>query len=217
MNYHRILSQIALVAGTLLFSVGLQTFAAATWSEPTALPPNANAEAPLNTGIDGQIKSGNLQVNALGIQGLGNAFLIPNGNVGIGTTNPQYRFAVGNQNNPFQVSDSGDVLVNGGSDGLWALYYPDASRGALTINPGGFGVHSNLQVDGNATINGTIRGASYGFGGMYSEYYDTWCGQAPSHANPFTGGCSCPSGFNDYLVAGGGGSNIETRIHMCVR
>ncbi len=98
MSLRRILSQIALIIGTLLFSLGLQTYAQ-TWTAPTASPPASNAYAPITTGPSGQIKSGNLQVNALGIQGTGNAFLVPYGNVGIGTVSPNYRLdVVGNVN-----------------------------------------------------------------------------------------------------------------------
>jgi hypothetical protein len=74
-----------IVVGIVL-GVSLQFVMA--WVEPTLAPPDGNVGAPINTGVDGQAKSGNLQINALGIAGAGNALLIPSGNVGIGTENP---------------------------------------------------------------------------------------------------------------------------------
>ncbi len=58
-SYHRILSQIALVAGALLFSAAAQTFAA-SWTPPPAAPPQADAYAPLNTGPALQTKAGDI-------------------------------------------------------------------------------------------------------------------------------------------------------------
>ena len=49
--------------------------------------------------------------------------------------------------------------------------------------------NEKLDVVGNSTISGTIRGATYGFGGMYNSQ------NCSAYGNPFTGGCSCPSGF----------------------
>ena len=83
MNFRRILSQTALVAGALLFSVGVQTFAAFT--APTTAPPGADAYAPLHTGSDAQSKVGGLLLNTGGAT---NGLIVQFGNVGIGTTNP---------------------------------------------------------------------------------------------------------------------------------
>src|SRR3989344_3231654 len=65
MNYRRILSQVALVTGVFLFSVGLQAYAQ-TWSPPNVAPPGANAYAPLNTGPDAQTKTGDICTTAGG-------------------------------------------------------------------------------------------------------------------------------------------------------
>ena len=83
MNLRRILSQIALVTGALLFSVGLQTFAAFT--EPTTSTSDAGAFAPITTGPNGQVKSGGLVLNT---GGAANGLIVQDGNVGIGTAVP---------------------------------------------------------------------------------------------------------------------------------
>ena len=84
MNLRRILSQAALVIGTLVFAIGLQAYAQ-TYTAPTASPPTGNAQAPLDTGSSPNIKSGPLQVN--GFANIGASYF--GGNVGIGTINPQ--------------------------------------------------------------------------------------------------------------------------------
>jgi len=59
---------------------------ALAFTEPTVAPPAGNVAAPLNTSNSGQIKGGGLVVaNAVGVNP---GFLVPNGRVGIGTTDP---------------------------------------------------------------------------------------------------------------------------------
>ena len=82
-NLRRILSQAALIIGTLIFAIGLQAYAQ-TYTAPTASPPNGNAQAPLDTGSSPNTKSGPLQVN--GFANIGASYF--GGNVGIGTLNP---------------------------------------------------------------------------------------------------------------------------------
>lgn len=79
MSHRRILSQIALVTGAFLFSIGLQAFA--EFTQPTTSVLNAGVFAPLNTGIAGQAKSGGLILNTGGAV---NGLVIDNGNVVIG-------------------------------------------------------------------------------------------------------------------------------------
>lgn len=52
-------------------------------------------------------------------------------------------------------------------------------------------INNGETVNGNVVVNGTIRGATYGFGGMYSTSSCYGC----RSANPFTQNCSCPPGF----------------------
>ncbi|MDD4975983.1 MAG: tail fiber domain-containing protein [Bacteriovorax sp.] len=49
------------------------------------------------------------------------------GNVGIGTSSPNYPLTVGSatEGNAFGVAASGDIIVTGGSDGLWGLIDKD--------------------------------------------------------------------------------------------
>lgn len=71
----------------IVLGVSLQ-FAKA-WTEPTSAPPNGNIEAPINTSLIAQIKSGTLSIGqALGITGIIHGFSDAyfDGNVGIGTT-----------------------------------------------------------------------------------------------------------------------------------
>jgi len=93
-------------------------------------------------------------------------------------------------------------------------YYASGSVGIGTTNPGGY----KLYVNGDAYISNTIRGATFGFGGMYARNENTgYC----LRINPITGGCSCPAGFNDWATGfdnsgadppGGGGND---QIHIC--
>ncbi len=118
MNIRRIFSQIALVIGTLLFSVGIQAFAAFT--QPTTAPPNADAYAPLNTGPDAQAKTGGLLLNT---GGAANGLIVQNGNVGIGTTVPGEKFEV-----------TGNIKLSGASPAykIINLLTPTASADAAT-------------------------------------------------------------------------------------
>ena len=54
--------------------------------------------------------------------------------------------------------------------------------------------NQTISTTGNAQIDGTIRGGTYGFGGAFIHF--GWTGSSCLQANPFTGGCSCPSGFS---------------------
>ncbi|MBI4836827.1 MAG: hypothetical protein HY813_00255 [Candidatus Portnoybacteria bacterium] len=57
----------------------------AVWTEPTAIPPGDNVEAPINIGTTTQYKSGALGIGGA-LRGYSNAIF--DGNVGIGTANP---------------------------------------------------------------------------------------------------------------------------------
>lgn len=105
--------------------VGVSIQFVQAWTAPSSTPPAGNVSGPITVGDVGQIKTGNLALNTSGLYA--NALLIPSGNVGIGTTNPTYRLSVGAENNPFQVSDAGDIIVSGGFDSRWALYKTDSS------------------------------------------------------------------------------------------
>src|SRR3989344_2458878 len=117
MNLRRILSQVALVMGALLFSVGLQTFAAFT--EPTTSTLDAGAFAPITTSQAGQAKSGGLILNTgEAVNGL----IVDNGNLVIGNNYSEgvlsVQGATSSQLAVFNQVGSGDVAdfqADGGS------------------------------------------------------------------------------------------------------
>lgn len=74
-------------------------------------------------------------------------------------------------------------------------------------------VWDRLEVNGNANVSGTIRGATYGFGGMY-QCDKRGCGAGYDSVNPLTGGYSCPSGFNVNLVYTGK-SQYDSNVYFC--
>ena len=70
---------IALTFGVLIISFAIAFYVIA-WQEPSQAPPGGNVATPINVGSTGQIKTGNLVVNALGISGTGaNIFSMPYG------------------------------------------------------------------------------------------------------------------------------------------
>lgn len=70
---------VALTFGILAISF-LAAFYVIAWQEPTQAPPGGNVAAPINVSDTGQIKTGNLVVNALGISATsGNALTINSG------------------------------------------------------------------------------------------------------------------------------------------
>ncbi len=85
---NKFIKNISFVFSVLTFSFVL-SYSVLAWTEPLLEPPAGNIKAPINAGPDSQLKEGNLQVNALSTgTASGNALLIPNGNVGIGTISP---------------------------------------------------------------------------------------------------------------------------------
>lgn len=60
-----------------------------------------------------------------------------------------------------------------------------------------------LHVAGNAQVDGTIRGATYGFGGAYQQGGGNSC----VVTNPATGLCTCPSGFSPIWISQAGSTN----------
>ncbi|MEK7172685.1 MAG: hypothetical protein AAB740_01760, partial [Patescibacteria group bacterium] len=85
MKKQNIFYVISLIAIVFVFVWGVN-LTVAGWVSPTALPTRDNAKAPIHIGLAAQIKDGNLAVNAANLYSIG--FLVPHGNVGIGTTKP---------------------------------------------------------------------------------------------------------------------------------
>ncbi|KKW46786.1 MAG: hypothetical protein UY97_C0003G0060 [Parcubacteria group bacterium GW2011_GWB1_57_6] len=72
----------------------------------------------------------------------------------------------------------------------------------------------NYVVADNLYVYGTVRGGSYGFGGMYVDV-DGYCtGINGRVLNPFTGWCSCPAGFTSALLNVNQGNNL---IYYCYK
>ena len=131
MNLRRIFSQVVLVMGAVLFSIGLQTFAAFT--EPATSPPSSDVYAPLNTGPSMQTKQGGILLNAGGAL---NGLIVQSGNVGIGTENPTAKLHV-----------AGNMQTDGGvkiGDDTSAC--TEANKGTLRS------VNGSLQACGNVTV-----------------------------------------------------------------
>ncbi|MDP3957915.1 MAG: hypothetical protein Q8Q36_00440 [bacterium] len=72
----------------------------------------------------------------------------------------------------------------------------------------------NYVVADDVHVYGTIRGGSYGFGGMYADV-DGYCtGLNGRVVNPFTGWCNCPAGFADANLTINSGGPF---IHICYK
>lgn len=70
LNRRKFLKLILIVLGALGLNklLGPKLLSAATWTEPTAIPPTANVPAPLNVGPNWQVKQGGLELNAASAQ-----------------------------------------------------------------------------------------------------------------------------------------------------
>ena len=120
----KLLSKISKYLPQILASLFLVAFAVYGWTEPSVAPPGGNVATPINTGSVEQIKTGNLTVNALGISASGNALLVPNGNVGIGTASPQTKLDV-----------SGNIKITDGTQGAGKVLTSDSSGLATWKDP----------------------------------------------------------------------------------
>ncbi len=158
----------------------------------------------------------------------GSAKLYVNGNVGIGTTGPGAMLDVAGT-----IRASGEITGTMGSGygqfrmvsgNYGAFFRNDGSNTYLLLTNSGdqYGQWNSLRPiyvsnsDGTVYFGNLVRGATYGFGGMWTWQTDpARCGQT----NPFTGGCSCPSGFTDKQLPGslGCAGNDCTQLHYCYK
>ncbi|OYV27488.1 MAG: hypothetical protein B7W98_01680, partial [Parcubacteria group bacterium 20-58-5] len=125
MNLRHHLSQIALVVGAVLLSIGVQAFA---FTQPSTSPPNGDASAPLDTSANAQAKTGGLLLNTGGAT---NGLIVQSGNVGIGTVSPGAKLEIdGTTAQPvLSIGDSG--IDNGNTYGMVNLTRPADTAKAL--------------------------------------------------------------------------------------
>ncbi len=98
----RLISQIGLLVAVFFLSVAVQGYA--SFREPNTTPPNANVNAPLNTGSSAQTKSGDLTVkNLTSVGSIWSTDVVSSGNVFAKNVT-----ATGN------VYANGDIYTNGG-------------------------------------------------------------------------------------------------------
>lgn len=122
---------LKIIALAIVLSFGISYVYA--WTAPTATPPNGNVSAPINTSTTGQYKAGSVGFGGL-IRGYSNAIF--DGNVGIGTTNPQKKLHVSfasyvNDGNNGQIlventgtANSGiELRVNSASAGMSGIQF----------------------------------------------------------------------------------------------
>ncbi len=89
---------------------------------------------------------------------------------------------------------------------------PRQALGSSAFAAGSIG---DFNAGKNLHVNGTIRGASWGFGGLYSV--DS-CGTNTT-INSLTGATSCPVGFTSYQAGKfrAGDSNCADTLYVCVK
>jgi len=145
-----------LSVATLGIILGLSIQFTKAWTEPTAIAPNGNVGAPINTGDNSQYKAGAFGIGKV-LRGYSNAIF--DGNVGIGTTSPGAKLDVQNSVLVQYSSPVYGVAIRSSNGGGWSRAYHFMKRDDNSIL-GGFG----------------------GYGGANSLTY-LWAG--PNYSSPY--------------------------------
>ncbi|MDP3957917.1 MAG: hypothetical protein Q8Q36_00450 [bacterium] len=125
----------------------------------------------------------------------------------------QYGLQYDAQNTGYYLDPNGTSRMNYGVyDNLYSygwlqspIFY-DANNNGYYVDPNGTSRVGYVDAD-NINVYGTVRGGSYGFGGMYA-FGDSGC----FRVNPFTGGCSCPGGFSTFEFV-----SINPGLYICYK
>jgi len=151
---NKIFSSILVIVLAVLLTVTI-VFA---WEEPDTAPPGGNVYAPLNTSINAQAKDGALVVG-YALSGGDDAFIVANGNVGIGMTNPNDKLEV-----------SGNIRANRLTDRDNTNYYIDpnsTSRLSYIVSNGyDFTNERDLRSGGDGRL--------FRYNGQASMSFDDW-------------------------------------------
>ncbi len=132
---------VSLIVGVLAMSLAI-SFAVLAWTGPSAPPPGANADRPLNVGNVGQSKQGGLILNTGGAP---NGLIVDQGNVGIGVPAPGAKLDI-----------AGQVKIQGGTPGAGKVLTSDAS-GLASWGSGGGGITTQNVVTASRQVNTTYQ------------------------------------------------------------